>query len=76
MNCIYTLYLLHHANGQMHVCLIASSVKIITKYIAVVPIQVSQDGFMLKLTCLFLGCDLPIPLVLKLLSSEYDEMTG
>ena len=33
---LYSFYLLHHANGQMHVCLIASSVKIITKCIAVV----------------------------------------
>ena len=33
---LYGFYLLRHANGQMHVCLIASSVKIITKHIVVV----------------------------------------
>ena len=32
---LYGFYLFHHANGQMHVCLIASSVKIVTKRIAV-----------------------------------------
>ena len=36
------------------------------------PIQVSQDGLMLILICLFLGYDLSIQLVLKSLSSEYD----
>ena len=29
-----------------------------------------QDGFMLRLICMFLGCDMPIQLVL---SSEYDD---
>ena len=33
---MYGLYLLHHINGQMHVCLIASSIKIITKCVAAV----------------------------------------
>ena len=33
-------------------------------------IQVSQDGFILRLICVFLGCDLPIQLVL---SSDYDD---
>ena len=58
---------------RTHVCLFASSVKIITKRIAIVfllPIQVSQDDFMLRLICVFLGCDMPIQLVL---SSEYDD---
>ena len=32
--------------------------------------QVSHDGFMLRLICVFLGCYLQIPLVL---SSEYDN---
>ena len=32
---LYVLYLLRHAAGQMHVCLIASAIKIITKHIAV-----------------------------------------
>ena len=36
-------------------------------------IQVSQDGFMLRLICAFFGYDLPIQLVLKLLSSEYHD---
>ena len=35
-----------------------------------VPIQISQDGFMLRPICMFLGCDMPIQLVL---SSEYDD---
>ena len=29
-----------------------------------------QDGLMLRLVCMFLGCDMPIQLVL---SSEYDD---
>ena len=29
-----------------------------------------QDGFMLRLICMFLGCDMPIQLVL---SSEYND---
>ena len=57
----YTYYV-RLINGQMHVCLIASSVKIITKCIAVV--YLSQGGFMLRLICVFLGCDIPIQLVL------------
>ena len=36
-------------------------------------IQVSQDGFMLKLVCMFLGCDLPMQLLLISLSSAYDD---
>ena len=38
-----------------------------------VPIQVNQDDFMLRLTCMFLGCDLLIRLLLKSLSSTYDD---
>ena len=34
--------------------------------------QVNWYGFMLRLICMFLGCGLPIQLLLKLLSSEYD----
>ena len=34
-------------------------------------IQVSWYDFMLRIICMFLGCDLPIQLLLKLLSSEY-----
>ena len=33
---LYSFYLLRHANGQTHVCLIASSVKIIIKRVAVI----------------------------------------
>ena len=36
VNELYSLYLLRHVNGQMHVCLIASFVKIITKRVAAV----------------------------------------
>ena len=36
-------------------------------------IQTSQDGFMLRLICKFLGCDLPIHLLLNSLSSKYDD---
>ena len=62
---MYGFYLLRHYNGQMHVCFIASSV---IKRCCCVLIQVSQDGFMLRLVCMFLGFDMPIQLVL---SSEY-----
>ena len=62
----------------MHVCLIASSVKIITtkRIDVVIDSMMSctdsshQDGLMLRLICIFLGCDMPIQLVL---SSEYDD---
>ena len=36
-------------------------------------IQFRQDGFMLKLICMFLDSDLPIQLLLKSLSSEYND---
>ena len=36
VNELYSLYLLRHSNGQILVCLIASSVKIITKRIVAV----------------------------------------
>ena len=64
---LHVLYILCHANGQTHVCLIASSVKTIIKFAA---IQVSQDGFILRLICVFFGRDMPIQLVL---SSKYDD---
>ena len=58
----------------MHVYLIASSTQIINKCnVCHVLIQVSQDGFMLRLICVFLGCDLPIKLLLKLLLPMYDN---
>ena len=49
---LYDLNLLHHTTGQVHVYLIASFVKIITKHNVYrhMLIQVSQDGFMLRLT--------------------------
>ena len=68
---MYALYLIHHTNGQMHMCLIASSIKdYYQARCCCVLIQVSQDGFMLRLICVFLGYDMPIQLVL---SSEYDN---
>ena len=36
-----------------------------------VPIQISQDGFMLRSICVFLGFNLLIQLLLKSLSSTY-----
>ena len=36
-------------------------------------IQINQDGFMLQLIWMFLGCDLPIQLLLKSLSSPYND---
>ena len=66
MNCTAFTYYVTLANGQMHVCLIASSVKIITiKRIGVVYDSGHQDGFMLRLVCMFLGCDMPMQLVLS-----------
>ena len=38
------------------------------------PIQVNQDGFMLRLLCFSLGCDLPIQLLLKSLSSMHEDI--
>ena len=56
----------------MHVCLIAYLLKLLASVMFFCePIQVSQDGFMLRLICMFLGCDLPMQLLLKLLSSTY-----
>ena len=70
MNCT-AFDLLRHANGQTHVWLIASSVKFIPLSALLSCTDSShQDGFMLRLICMFLGCDMPIQLVL---SSEYDD---
>ena len=64
-NEFYGLYLLRHANGQIHVCLIASSLKIINKRVAAVyQFKLARNVFMLSLICMFLGCDLPIQLLL------------
>ena len=37
-------------------------------------IQVSQDGFMLRLVYMFLGCDLSIQLLLKSFSSVHNRL--
>ena len=68
------LYLLHHANGQMHVYLIASFVKIITmqaQCFAVYRFKSTRMVHVEAYICVFLGYDLPIQLLLKLLSSTY-----
>ena len=72
MNCMAFTYYVMLINGQTHMCLIASSVKIVTKCIAVVYQFKSARmvSVMLRLICVFLGCDVPIQLVL---SSKYDD---
>ena len=63
-----------HTNGQMYIYMIASSIKILTSAVFChLLIQVIQHGFMLRLIHVFLGCDLWIQLLLKLLSSTYDN---
>ena len=54
----------------MHVCLIASSVKMIIKRVTVVYgfKSARMVSVMLRLICVSLGCDMPIQLVL---SSKY-----
>ena len=68
------LYLLHHTNSQVHVCLIASSVKLLPNVLLLCT-DSSQPGWFHVDTyiCAFLDCDLPIQLMLKLLSCEYDD---
>ena len=39
-----------------------------------VPIQVNQDGLMLRFICVFLACDLPIQLLLNLLRTYHDRL--
>ena len=67
------LHLLHHTNGQMHVCLIASSVIIINKH----NVFLCSDSSLISCWDLhirmFLGCNLPIQLLLKSLSSTYEQ---
>ena len=72
MNCTAFTYYITLINGPVHVCLIASSVKIIIKHVAVVYQFKSARmiSVMLRLICVFLGCDMPIQLVL---SSKYDD---
>ena len=62
VNELYDFYLLNHANGQMHVCLIASLPSTL-----LLCTDSSQSGWFLVETyiiILFLGCDMPIQLVL------------
>ena len=61
MNCTAFTYYVTLINGQTYMCLIALSVKIITKCIAVV-YDSSQPAVVLRLICMFLGCDMPIQL--------------
>ena len=68
VNELYTLYLLHHANGQMHVYLIASSVAIINKRNDFAVYQARWSQFHVEICMRVLG---PIQLLLKLLSSTY-----
>ena len=72
MNCMAFTYYVMLISDQMHVCLIASSIKIITKCVAVVYRFKSARmvSVMLRLICVFLGCDMPIQLVL---SNEYND---
>ena len=58
----------------MHVCLIVSSVKIITKRVVVMYRFKSARvvSVMLRRICVFLGCDMPIQLVLSS-DREYDD---
>ena len=66
---LYGFYLLCHANGQAHMCLIAGRCCRVT-------IQVSKDGFMLRLICMFVGCDMPIQLVLSSEYNDYNRLEG
>ena len=72
MNCMAFTYYVTLSIGQRHVSLIASSIKISNKHVAVVYRFKSARmvSVMLRLICMFLGCDMPIQLVL---SSEYDD---
>ena len=65
MNC--TAYTDYVTNGQMHVYLIASSIKIITKYnVFIICTDSSQpEWFHVDTYMCVLGCDLPIQLPLK-----------
>ena len=73
VNELYGLYLLCYANGQMHLWLIALSVKSINKHnVFLCLIQVNQDNFilMLRLIYMFLGYNLLIQLLLKSITSH------
>ena len=72
------LYGLHHANDQMHMYVIASSIEIIILSAMFLPYTDSnQPGWLHNeiYICKFLGCDLPIKLLIKSLSSIlYDRL--
>ena len=72
MNCMAITYYIMLSNGQRYMCLIASSVKIINRQVAVMYQSKSARLVlvMLRLICVLLSCDMPIQLVL---SSEYDD---
>ena len=69
---IVRFYLLRYANGQTCACVLDCNIRYnyYQAHWCRVPIQVNQDGFMLRLTCIFLSGDISIQLVL---SSEYDD---
>ena len=73
---LYDFYLLRHTNGLTHVCLIASSVNIITKCVVVVYQFKSARmvSVMLRLICVLLGCDMPIQLVLSSKHDDYNRL--
>ena len=73
---LYGLYLLHRTNGQMQMYLIASSIKIINKRNVFAMYQFKSARTVLcwdLCICMFLGCNLPIQLLLKSLSSTYND---
>ena len=68
MNC-NGLYLLCHTNYQIHVYMIALSIKIYSKRNVLLCTNLCQPGwFLLRFICVFLGCDLSKKLLLKWLS--------
>ena len=73
-NELYSLYLLHHINGHMHVCLITSYLLRLFPSEFLLCTNSSQQGWLYIETYMcILGLRLPIQLLLKLLSSEYDH---
>ena len=75
INELYDLYLLCRANGQVHVCLIASSIKIINKCNVLPYTDSSQPRwFHIETYMYVLGLWFSIQLLLlKSLSSAYDD---
>ena len=72
MNCTSFTYYVMLINGQTHMCLIAPCIKIITEHTAVIYRFKSARmvSVKLRLIWVFLGCDMPIQLVL---SSDYGD---